>query len=262
MAFLQVSYESKTLNGMTNFSAFIPIDTYEDSTQMKSEKPMKTLYLLHGYTGGQLDWACKARVQGLAQEQNLAIIMPDGHNSFYLDDEDKRELFGEYVGNELVEYTRDLFPLSHKREDTIIGGLSMGGFGALRNGLKYSENFGQILALSSALIIDNIIDISPGFTDDIADYSYYTRVFGDLKQLKDGDKDPEYLIKKMKKNRRPIPDIYMACGTEDFLLKENRRFHEFLVNKNIKHEYVEGPGEHNWDFWDEYIKKGIEFCLS
>jgi len=257
MAFLQVNYMSRALNRATNFNAFIPMDTFENSEQVKSTKPMRALYLLHGYTGGQFDWTCGARIQELSSKHNVAVFMPCGNNSFYLDDENKRELFGEYVGYELIKYTRGIFQLSNKREDTIIGGLSMGGYGAIRNGLKYSENFGSIIALSSALIINNIANISPDFRDDVADYGYYTRIFGDLNQLQVSDKNPEYLIRELKNKNMDVPNIYMACGTEDFLLKENRAFHEFLLDESISREYEEGAGEHSWDFWNQYIEKAF-----
>lgn len=78
--------------------------------------------------------------------------MPSGENRFYLDDEKSGELYGEFIGKELVEFTRKLFPLSDKREDTFIAGLSMGGYGAIRNGLKYAENFGCVIGLSAALV--------------------------------------------------------------------------------------------------------------
>ncbi len=262
MAFIQVNYTSKALNRMTSFNAFIPIDTFESPEQVKSTHPMKALYLLHGYTGGHFDWPCGARVQELSLKYNVAIFMPCGNNSFYLDDEDKKELFGEYVGRELVEYTRSLFHLSDKSEDTIIGGLSMGGFGAIRNGLRYANNFGHIFALSSALITDNIANVSPDYKDEVADYNYYTRVFGDLSKLKKSDKDPEFLVRTMKKRKTAFPHIYMACGTEDFLLKENRAFHSILLEEDIIHMYVESAGEHNWDFWNRCLELAISWSVA
>jgi len=133
----------------------------------------------------------------------------------------------------------------------------MGGYGAIRNGLKFSHNFSRIIALSSALITNNIAGMPVDFKDHVADYGYYSRVFGDLDKLLGSDKDPEALVTKMKKEGKQIPQIYMACGTEDFLLDENRRFHDVLNSEGIKHTYIESPGEHNWKFWNEYIEKAI-----
>jgi S-formylglutathione hydrolase FrmB len=258
MALIQVNFYAKTLKRLVNFNALIPIDTFEIPGQEKIDRgQMKSIYLLHGYSGNHTDWVCGSKIQELSLMHNIAVFMPSGENNFYLDDVDKGELFAEFVSNELVEFTRKMFPISNKREDTFIGGLSMGGYGAIRNGLKYSNNFSRIIALSSALITKNIAGIPVDFKDPIADYKYYTRVFGDLNKLLGSDKDPEALARELKKNDADIPKIYMACGTEDFLLKENRDFHEFLTSENIEHTYVEGTGVHDWNFWNKYIEKAI-----
>jgi S-formylglutathione hydrolase FrmB len=257
MAFLQVNFFAETLKRQVCFNALVPVDTNEVSDPETVGKPMKSLYLLHGYAGNHMDWVCGTKIQELSQKYNIAVFMPSGENNFYLDDTDMGALYAEFIGRELVEFTRRMFHLSHKREDTFIGGLSMGGYGAIRNGLKYSESFGRIIALSSALIIKNIAGIPVDFKDPIADYSYYRRVFGDLNELIGSDKDPEALITGLIKRNAVIPKIYMACGTEDFLINENRDLHNFLVSQNVEHTYVEGSGVHDWTFWNEYIEKGL-----
>ena len=60
-------------------------------------------------------------------------------------------------------------------------------------------------------------------------------------------------------DKKPIPDIYMACGLDDFLLADNKAFHQFLVDNDVKVTFNLGPGAHEWDFWDTYIKKAIEW---
>lgn len=258
MAFLQANFFSKSLKKQTTFNALVPLDQFEDPNQAQAQKrPMKALYLLHGYSGNFTDWVCGSNIQELSLKHNIAVFMPSGDNFFYLDDTQMGILYSEFIGNELVEFTRRLFPITGKREDTFIGGLSMGGYGAIRNGLKFSHNFSRIIALSSALITNNIAGMPVDFKDHVADYGYYSRVFGDLDKLLGSDKDPEALVSKMKKEGKQIPQIYMACGTEDFLLDENRRFHDVLNSEGIKHTYIESPGEHNWKFWNEYIEKAI-----
>lgn len=261
MAFLQINFYSKALKRLVNFNAVLPVDTVEIPGMMEAAPsgPMRSIYLLHGYSGGQHDWISGSKIQELALKHNIAVFMPTGDNSFYIDDTDMGALYGEFIGKELVEVTRKMFHLSDKREDTFIGGLSMGGYGAIRNGLKYADTFGRIIALSSALITYNIAGIPEDYKDPVADYKYYTRVFGDLNKLLGSDKDPEAIAHSLKESGRDIPKIYMACGTEDFLLKENRKYHNFLISENIEHTYEEGPGIHDWTFWNKYIEKAIEW---
>ncbi|NLX77666.1 MAG: acetylesterase [Clostridiaceae bacterium] len=264
MAFLQVNFFSGSLRRLTPFNALIPLDRFEMPGQVKIsvQKPLKALYLLHGYSGNYMDWVCNSNIQELSLKHNIAVFMPSGENFFYLDDTDMGALYSEYIGKELVEFTRKMFPISEERDDTFIGGLSMGGYGAIRNGLKYSETFGRIIALSSALITYNIAGIPVDYKNDIADYNYYSRVFGDVNRLIGSDRDPEALAKGLKNENKPIPEIYMACGTEDFLLEENRKFHRFLAEEGIEHTYIESPGTHDWKFWNEYIEKGIEWATQ
>jgi putative tributyrin esterase len=263
MALLQVNFHSKALKRIATFNALVPLDALDAPGQPDRPKgPMKALYLLHGYTGNYTDWVCGSPVQELSEKHNIAMFMPSGDNFFYLDDTDMGALYAEYIGEELVEFTHKMFTLSGKREDTFIGGYSMGGYGAIRNGLKYAHRFGRIIALSSAFIMDNIAGMSPEYKNPFADYNYYRRVFGDLDQLIGSDKDPEALIREKKKAGEPIPEIYMACGSEDFGVETNRKYHEFLNAEGIAHTYMESPGVHNWKFWNEYIEKAILWALE
>lgn len=260
MATMHISYYSKCMRREVTFTALIPAERLEQSSSGHSMK-LKSLYLLHGYAGSHNDWLQFSRIRELADKYNLAVFMPSGENHFYLDDEDKEERHGEFVGSELVDFTRKLFPLSRERTDTFIGGFSMGGFGAIRNGLKYTDNFGGIIGLSSALILHGIAGITPDFHNGIAGYPYYRRVFGDLNSLLGSERDPEALVQMLKAANGALPQIYLACGTEDFLVNENRRFRDFLIAQEVAHTYKESPGVHDWNFWNTYIADALEWAI-
>src|SRR5690242_5946628 len=142
MAIIDVKFFSNALARQVSYKAIIPADrAVFPGSPPKEVKPFKTLYLLHGIFGDYTDWLVKSRIALFAEEHNIAVIMPSGENGFYVDHEAFRSFYGDYIGKELVEETRKLFHLSNEREDTFIAGLSMGGYGALRNGLKYYHNF-------------------------------------------------------------------------------------------------------------------------
>lgn len=259
MAIIEVNFISKCLMRTVTFNAIIPVDKFGPQTENAEQKPLKTLYLLHGIFGNYTDWVNGTRIQAWAEANDLAVIMPSGENRFYLDDEKSGELYGEFIGKELVEFTRKLFPLSDKREDTFIAGLSMGGYGAIRNGLKYAENFGCVIGLSAALVHDTWKDAdnsAPIFT---FRRSYYEAVFGEYDKVKGSDKDPKALLLKLKEEGRPVPKMYLCCGTEDGLVTANRDFRDFLNENGVDLTYVEGPGKHDWVFWDTYIKKVLDW---
>ena len=74
--------------------------------------------------------------------------------------------------------------------------------------------------------------------------------------------NPEVLIRRLRDTGAKIPDLYLCCGTEDFLIEPNRAFHRFLLEEKIPHEYFESPGEHNMVFWSEYIVKIVRWMFA
>ena len=260
MAFIQMSILSKSLMRTVPVNVILPVDKMVfPGMPEPPEKPFKTLYLLHGVFGSYIDWVNGTRIQRYAEEHDLAVVMPSGDNAFYVDQPGANNYYGEFVGKELVELTRKMFPLSRKREDTFIGGLSMGGYGAMRNGLKYWENFGCIVALSGALLVE---DVAKRTNDDpffLNRRDYAEACFGDLSKILDSDKNPKYLVRRLKKEGRPIPRIYMACGDADSLLPANQDMAAFLKEQGADVTFEVGPGAHEWDFWDTYIRKAIEW---
>lgn len=256
MAILQMHYFSQALFRTVSVNVILPADKSVDGAYLRRERPFKTLYLLHGYCGNHTDWVNYTRIQHWAEDRNLAVVMPSGENAFYVDH--PYGSFGELVGRELVEITRRMFPLSPRREDTFLAGLSMGGYGAMRNGLKYWQTFGAIGAFSSALHYFELPPDTPGLG-----LKNENALFGNLRQAALTDQNPRVAYEAMeagcRETRLPLPRIYMACGTEDELLPSNRSFRDFLVEKGAALTYTETPGAHNWDFWNEHILRFLDW---
>ncbi len=260
MALIQMNLLSQSLMRTVPVNVILPADKMLfPGMKQREDKPYQTLYLLHGVFGNYTDWITGTRIQRYAQEHDLAVVMPSGDNAFYLDHPRRGDNYGEFIGKELVSLTRKIFPLSKRREDTFIGGLSMGGYGALRNGLKYQETFGYILVLSSALVLEEAVQRTEDDSFLLNSKAYAQECFGNLEQALESDVNPKYIVKQLKKQGAPLPKIYMACGSEDGLKGVNREFASFLKENGAEVFYEEGPGGHDWDFWDAYIKKGIEW---
>jgi len=258
MAYYRIEYFSNALHRTTSFEMLIPNDFREDIGQEAPKGPMRTLFLLHGYTGKAGNWV----PEGLPQQYNFAIVMPTAENSFYLNGLSTGHAYQTMLGEELVDYVRKTFNLARSAEDTCIAGLSMGGFGALHTGLAYPDRFGRIGGLSSALIVHGIAGMKAGDSNPVANYEYYRECFGDLDALERSDNNPEVLVKKLKAAGAKLPGIYLCCGTEDFLLENNRAMHRFLVEEGVAHEYHEGPGRHDMAFWSEHIVKVVKWMFA
>ena len=213
MAVFRINFFSQSLQRTVNFNMFIPNDLREGS--IEENKVRKTGFFLHGYTGSSEDFW---ELTYLAEKYGFAMVMPNGENSFYLDNKATGFGYCTYVGKELVAYVRKTFGLALTREDTFLAG-----------------------------------------GNDVANYEYYFRCFDDLKALEESENNPETLVKRLKEEGKEIPAIYMACGTEDFLLENNREFHQFLEEQQIGHLYLESKGIHDMVFWKEYFEKSAEW---
>ncbi|MBM6750415.1 acetylesterase [Mediterraneibacter glycyrrhizinilyticus] len=260
MALIQVNYLSECLMRTVPVNVILPVDKLTfPGMPKREEKPYKTLYLLHGIFGNYTDWVSGTKIQRWAEEKDLAVVMPSGDNMFYVDQEDSHNFYGQFIGKELVDMTRKMFPLSRKREDTYIAGLSMGGYGALRNGLKYSETFGCIASLSGAMVVDHIAERTDDVPFFIDSRSFARSIFGDLDKAEESDKNPKWLVKKLKEEGKNIPRIYLTCGLQDSLLEANREMRDFLKEQGADVTYAEGKGAHEWDFWNRSIKDVLEW---
>lgn len=260
MALIQADFFSKSLMRTVTVNVIIPTDKMVfPGMPVPEKKPLPTLYLLHGIFGNYTDWVTGTRLQAWAQDKGLCVVMPSGDNHFYVDNPEAEQYYGKFIGEDLVQFTRDTFNLSDKREDTFIGGLSMGGYGAIVNGLKYADTFSHIALLSAGMIMERILSSTDDAPMPTHRRGFYQGVFGDLDKLPGSDKDYKALILKLKEEGREIPKIYMCCGTEDFLFEKNCDYRDFLREQGVDLTWEEGPGVHNWVFWDEYIRHVLDW---
>ena len=262
MADGRMEFHAQTIMQHANFCFVLPNDVEMEEVREPRhyERPTKSLVLLHGLTGTDTDWMYGGLAHQLSIQYNLAIFMPTTGNSFYLDRGYAGGNFASFVGEELPAYIRSVFGYCQSREDTMIAGLSMGGYGALRTALAFPETYSACIALSSALRIHALAQHDG--ESEIMPRQMVLDIFGDPETLESSDKNPEVLVRRLLDEGKPLPRIYMACGTEDMLIGYNRDFRDFLKREGVPCVYEEGPGMHNWFFWNEYLDRGLAELLG
>ncbi len=256
MAVVDVDFISYTLKRQVHFKALIPTDNFYRPDRPETEfqtNPARTLYLLHGYTGCCNDFLYGSSIFQLAIQHNMAVIMPNGENAFYLEDWEKNEDFSKFVGKELVDFTRSMFRLSTRREDTYIGGMSMGGYGALINALRYPQTFSKVISISGAYVELEFADQKLYIRDFNSDEAYQKKVFGDVETMRQRNVDPRFCMEEIKRQGMPMPEIYFACGEQDFMIDQNRKLHRYMKDNEIPHVYHEGEGVHDWSYWNPHL---------
>ena len=240
MAFIDLKFRSDALGMQTSVYVLIP-------EKREAGTAVKTLYLLHGLSDDNTSWLRRTSVERYAEKYGIAVVMPFGEKSFYTDMKYGMNFYT-FVAKELPEVMHTLFCLSQKREDNYVAGLSMGGYGALKIGLREKGRFAAAAGLSSAC------DIAARDKK-----GYFPAVFGD------GNVDPKddlFALATERANDPDKPKIYLGVGTEDFLYDENQKFKAHLASLGYDFTYRESAGTHNWEFWDEYIKYVLEWMFG
>jgi len=263
MALFRTSFFSECFQRLTKMNVLLPVDTPVPQGVVKEFKPYKTLYLLHGYRGCCDDWLNNSLIMDIAAKFDIAVVMPDGINGFYVDQPKSGIRGSEFIGRELIEMTRRAFPLSDKREDTVIGGLSMGGFGTLYNALKHGDVFGHAIALSPPVkILRYESEHEPKDIEYKQTPGYFEALHGDLSKVYETDRNIALHAKNVLDAALPVTDLFLACGYNDSLVPENRELHEQLRDMGFPHVYEEGPGTHDWPFWNEFIWRGLSHAFG
>ena len=252
MAEMHLSFYAPSLGRTVNLRAMVPVDGMGVALDAPQE-PLPALYLLHGLYGSENDWFNYTRVILWARQHGIAVFCPAGENGFYVNKPSGSEDFLRFLGEDLVNFTRKLFPLSHRREDTFIAGLSMGGYGALNAAFTYPDIFGKTAALSAALRPWTFMENPAG--DALHHEPFKRSLFGD-------DPTPFDTLTLAQRCGARCPALWMACGTEDGLLSENIRFVDGLRQSGIPVHFDQTPGAHTWDFWNGEIERAIAWMAE
>jgi len=208
------------------------------------------IYLLHGLYGNDTNWTDKTKVAEYAAKYSFIIVTPEGANGWYTDSVSKpSDRYESYIIKELIPEIDKKFRTKADRDDRIVAGLSMGGYGAVKFGLKYPELFSLVGSFSGAFGTSDFTEKTAGEIGKTVDLVYgptgsETRRANDVFALLGAVTD----VKK-------LPFFYQACGTEDFLFSSNRNFDALMIKQKVAHEYREQPGVHDWVFWDTQIRE-------
>ena len=251
-----VQFESKLVGKTLPYNVVLPVDYEQPSAKAKT---YPVLYLLHGFTGHYDNWTTKTKLVDYAAQYSMIIVTPEGNNGWYLDSATvPTEKYETYIIEELIPDVQRRFRANATREGRAIAGLSMGGYGAIKFGLKHPEMFAFAGSLSGAISAATLgeKELSPGPIRDSLFQTFGpadspTRVANDVPRLA-----KEYSTKQ----RTPLPYLYIDCGTEDFLFKDNREFVRLLVELKIPHEYRQLPGTHNWKYWDAQVQEVLRLA--
>lgn len=252
MAYLEINLYSEVLNLEIPVSIILPQPT------PGAEGPFRTLWLYHGSTGDHTLWARYTNLERYARERGLAVVIPTGHKSLFTNMA-HGQAYGTFLGEELVQRLRQIFPcLSSRREDNYVGGLSNGAYGALRIGLRYAETFSAIGAFSGG-------DAGARYYAD--DGTYKARrsvlVFGEGCPAQT-EHSVKFLAEELVKRGGPYPRIYHAAGELEPSGQGDgmTSFFAGLEGAPFEYRFEVFPGvAHEWKLWDQAVCRYIDEFL-
>ena len=216
----------------------------------KTKAAFPVVYMLHGYSDNYASWV-QHSPDFIKNVDRYGIIgvCPDGNfSSWYFDSPiDPLVKYETFVSQELPDYIDSHYNTHKDRKYRALGGLSMGGHGALYIGILHKDRFGAAFSLSGG------VDFTPFPKNWKID-----KVLGDYDQNKEvwQRHTVQYLAGTL--NNKDLA-ISFECGTGDFFLGVNRALHLKLKNLKIDHDYAERPGAHNWAYWDNAINYQMLF---
>lgn len=262
MALIHCTFDAKTLRMPTSVLVAMPPrftrreDTRPLAEVYASDQKYKTLYLLHGAFDDYTSWSRKSNIERYAAAHNLMVVMPDAPNSFYVDQPDG-PAYWSYLSEELPLFIRSVFPSSAAREDNYTAGLSMGGYGALKLALHFPRQF------SAAVSLSGLVDPGALYQMPARQQVFnWQRLFGSCDQFVKSNNNLEHLVESLRANGTEIPRMLLCCGTSDELLPMNRAFHSYLEKLAVAHDYAEGKGGHDWDYWDLTIRSALSWIVN
>lgn len=250
---------SKLMSREMPYRVILPVNYDQKDTTIR----YPVIYLLHGLTGHFDNWSDKTKLKEYAGKYKYIIVMPEGNDGWYSDSETvPNDKYESYIIQELIPEIDSKFQTGSQRESRIIAGLSMGGYGSLKFGLKYPDKFILVGSFSGAFMAPSLTAKTLGtgwkaLTDSILS------VYGDENSQTRKDNDIFKILREMPQEKiKELPFIYLDCGTEDGLIQTNREFTDILFQKKIPHEFRQLPGKHDWKFWDSQIFEFLELTTK
>lgn len=238
MALFHSNFYSDVLGMQSNAEVILP-------ERPDPARKMPVLYLLHGLSDDHTIWQRRTSIERYASAYYLAVVMPNAHRSFYTDMKSGRPYF-KYMTEELPRLMESFFPLSSKREERFVAGLSMGGYGAFKIAINLPDRYAAGASLSG------VLDIGGAWTRNA---EFFPEVFG-----KSVRNPPDNVLASVDKlvagtPKKKWPKLFQFCGTDDFLYQDNQVFRAHAKKAGLPVTYKESSGGHTWDLWDERIKE-------
>lgn len=258
MGFFSGNIYSASMRMETQVNVILP----QDGRNYTWDQKPKTLILLHGLSDNASTWMRLSSIERYAQMYNLAVVMPEVQRSWYQDNSYGMRMFT-YIAEELPKLMEKMFQVSVRREDLMIAGWSMGGYGALRCSLTFPERFSCCGALSGAYDLSYMLKCEDTLGADEMKRlrEEYQAIFGENTKIPD-ERDIFLLIEKDKKEGKIMPNVFMSSGTSDYLYPVFQKVRKMCEENITEYHAEEYEGAHEWRVCDKAVERMLKYFLG
>lgn len=258
MAYVRLTFASTKLHGNTDISVFLPNKKRPrggpgggfsaiPKADYNKDEVYQVLWLFHGGGDDYTAWPTDAMIQRACDAAELVVIMPTIKD---LPGRDPQVDTMGFLTEELPLAMRFMFPISDRRQDNFIAGLSYGGYCAYRCAMMHPEMYACVGSFSSPLdVAEDVRRLHKG----------HAAMGGDKNDITGTDRDILYLTSKLKEQGVEMPKTFQTVGTEDFTWDFNYAAREHFVKLGMDHTFIQRPGTHNFEFWDRALKDYLDW---
>jgi S-formylglutathione hydrolase FrmB len=240
VTFRDITFRSAALNRDMQYRVFLP-------ARVAPGQKLQVVYLLHGRGGRFRDWSNYSDVSRFA-ESGLVLVMPEGGDSYYTNSVDApQDRYEDYIVSDLIADVESRFPVATGRGNRAIVGVSMGGFGAVKVGLRHPDLYGFVGGISAAVDVPR----RPFSFQRLQQSRQYRSIFGPAGSQTRRENDPFILVRSA--NPATAPYFFLACGEQEGLLPPNREFAGLLEQRHFQYEFHTAPGSHDWNQWNAWL---------
>lgn len=257
MSVIEAGFYSHLLGKYTSVNVILPLNRWDftkPETAIREKFPV--IYLLHGLGGNHTIWTRFSSIERYAEKKGIAVVMPQGDNSYYVNNPHGGKYY-DFITGELLTQMERLFPISGDPEKRYIGGLSMGGYGALLAGLGHPELYAGAATLSGRT---GIMERGEAMDLGKENYRFFNAGLGENMEYYDASiHEPCGMLRKLMADGAKVPRLFVACGTEDHMYTDTTHFRDVAQSLGADMVYWEAPGIHDWNFWDQAIQHVMDW---
>lgn len=233
------TFRSVSLQREMAYCLLLPAD-YATSTRR-----YPVLYLLHGLWGSENDWLALTNVADQVKALPLIVVMPQADDSWYVNAATRPEAkYEDYIFSDLTHQIEGRYRAEQTRDGRFVAGLSMGGYGALKEGLKRPQQFSAVGAFSATANAARRVRL---------DVKTPAIAFGTTDSETRKDNDVFTMMGKV--DPKSLPYFFVMTGSDDpIALEDSRDFLKLAQLMRAPYEYHELPARHEWPFWQKSLE--------